>query len=177
MSDGRSGTHRFVEINHRFKKDIRSERVSAWIGPSSWMREQILRCRDFPAADVFVVPFACDFESFWPGNKAEDRKRLDLPVDHKLILFVAENLDESRKGFGDFERVLLRLHNLTADQPGTAPIGALLAGRTEGVEKGTQISCIRTWVYRRSCNFACSVFRRRYTPVRWNRGQSTERCH
>ena len=129
-------SRRFVEINHRFKKDILSNVVSAWIGPSSWMREQILRCRDFPAADVFVVPYACDFESFWPGNKAEDRKRLDLPVDHKLILFVAENLGESRKGFGDFEQVLLRLHNLAADQRGTAPIGALLAGRAEGVEKG-----------------------------------------
>ncbi|MFT3867080.1 MAG: glycosyltransferase family 4 protein [Nibricoccus sp.] len=70
--------------------------------PSQWLANEVERsllCKRF---NVHVIPNGIELEDFYPVEKTEARRRLDLPATAKIVLFVAENLSDPRKGFASF---------------------------------------------------------------------------
>ena len=68
------------------------------ICPSVWLTNLAKQSEVFKNFDVFTVPNCVDTEIFKPLDKVKERKNLQLPQDKKIILFVAENPTDKRKG-------------------------------------------------------------------------------
>lgn len=68
------------------------------ICPSVWLTNLAKQSEVFKNFDVFTVPNCVDTEIFKPHDKVKEREKLRLPQDKKIILFVAENPNDKRKG-------------------------------------------------------------------------------
>jgi len=78
------------------------------VAPSRWLADLGVQ-RGYSPADLTVIPNPVDLHHFNPGTKSEARTRLGLPDQTPLLLFVAANCDDPRKGFGDFCALTVRL--------------------------------------------------------------------
>jgi putative colanic acid biosynthesis glycosyltransferase len=92
---------------------VRSERLVAStnlsiVTPSRWLAELGL-ARGYSPARISVIPNPVDLGHFRLGHKSEARTRLGLPDQAPLLLFVAAQCDDPRKGFDDFCAVVARL--------------------------------------------------------------------
>jgi len=88
-------------VNHWiFKKKQKAWRnlSVSFVAPSNWMAEQVRQSELFADAPVAVISNCLDLEVFKPMDKAECRKKWNLPVDKKLILFGAFDPMDVRKG-------------------------------------------------------------------------------
>jgi glycosyltransferase involved in cell wall biosynthesis len=90
-------SHRNFEIKSRMLQDTRNVTLA---GLSQWMircAEQSALFGKFPAVHL---PNGLDESVFFPENKQSARKKLNLPADKKIILFVTYGtLHTPRKGF------------------------------------------------------------------------------
>lgn len=99
------------------------------ISSSVWLAELAKKSEPFKNFEVHVVPTCLDTNVFRPVNKAEARKKLNLPEDGKKhILFVAEKPGDVRKGMNLLLSALNKLKN-------RANIRVLIVGKKmEGFE-------------------------------------------
>ena len=70
-----------------------------FVTPSRWLAQEAERSsliRQFPLS---LIPYGLDTEVFAPRNRGHARDVLGLPADAKVILFLADGLDNRRKGF------------------------------------------------------------------------------
>jgi glycosyltransferase involved in cell wall biosynthesis len=83
----------------RFKRKVYERSRLTLVTPSRWLgglvRESPLLGR-FPVHDI---PYGVATDVYSPGPKDEARRRLDLPLDRNVALFVATDLEEPRKGY------------------------------------------------------------------------------
>ena len=71
------------------------------VSPSEWLAEIAIE-RGYPESRVTVIPNPVDVEQFSLTNPTASRQVLDLPFGKKIILFVAAQCDDPRKGYLDF---------------------------------------------------------------------------
>ncbi|MDH4316867.1 MAG: glycosyltransferase [Desulfobulbaceae bacterium] len=69
------------------------------IFPSRWLMDCAASSLLFKNKDLKVIPNSIDIKAFQPMPQGEARRLLDLPEDIFIILFVASDMNESRKGF------------------------------------------------------------------------------
>ena len=79
---------------------------------SNWLAECARESVLFKDLPVDVIPNCLDLNVFKPMDQTEARRRFNLPLDKKLILFGAYNPSDWRKG-GDLLDLALRQLNLT----------------------------------------------------------------
>jgi len=70
-----------------------------FVTPSHWLKHELLRSSLGQGAHCEVIPNGINQEVFRPRDKSFARDFFDLPTDKHIILFVAENLLNKRKGF------------------------------------------------------------------------------
>jgi glycosyltransferase involved in cell wall biosynthesis len=83
----------------RYKRRVYRRSRLTLVTPSRWLArlvEQSPLLRDFP---LHHIPYGVDTQVYSPGRKDEARRRLGLPLDRNVVLFVATDLAEERKGF------------------------------------------------------------------------------
>ena len=85
--------------------------------PSEWLAGEARRSAVFGRFEARVIPNGIDLETFRPlENRADVRRRLGLEPADRAVLFVAEIIDDTRKGRRELERTLAdvaaRLPNL-----------------------------------------------------------------
>lgn len=93
----------------RFKRSVYSRSRLALVTPSRWLAELVRESpllRRFP---VHHIPYGVDTQVYSPGRQDEARRRLGLPLDRKIVLFVATDLAEQRKGFHLLDEALSSL--------------------------------------------------------------------
>jgi glycosyltransferase involved in cell wall biosynthesis len=69
------------------------------ICPSRWLAREVGRstlCRRF---DTHIIPNGVNLRDYYPVERAEARRRFNLPAKAKIVLFVAEQIEDPRKGF------------------------------------------------------------------------------
>jgi glycosyltransferase involved in cell wall biosynthesis len=69
------------------------------VAPSRWLAEEARKSPligKFPAS---VIPYGLDLEIFKPRNKQSAREVLGIPQSAKAVLFLADGMDNERKGF------------------------------------------------------------------------------
>lgn len=87
-------------FNKKFIKNI------AIIGCSKWLTNRAKKSSLFKDFSVKAIPNPIDISLFSPQNKIESRQKLGLPIDKKLILFVAAKVSVIWKGFSYFQESL-----------------------------------------------------------------------
>jgi glycosyltransferase involved in cell wall biosynthesis len=130
-----AGSQRLVEISHRFKRSLFLRSLRALVCPSTWIQNEIARCSGFEAVQSFLVPYAWDPTKFWPERKAFARSALGVPSDRIWLLFVAENVNETRKGFGHFLQLVRNAEERMRDEGNRIRCGVLITGRGESISE------------------------------------------
>jgi Glycosyltransferase len=77
------------------------------VTPSRWLAELGL-ARGYSRTRIAVIPNPVDLGRFGLGDRSEARARLGLSNQGPLLLFVAANCDDPRKGFADFCAIVER---------------------------------------------------------------------
>lgn len=67
-----------------------------------WMNEEVRRSTLLEPFQSTVIPYGIDTDIFAPLEKLVTRSALQLPLEPKIVLFVAASLQARRKGFGQF---------------------------------------------------------------------------
>jgi glycosyltransferase involved in cell wall biosynthesis len=91
--------------NAIFNLRLRSGSISI-IGCSKWLANRAKKSSLFKDFSVKAIPNPIDISLFSPQNKNESRQKLGLPIDKKLILFVAAKVSVIWKGFSYFQESL-----------------------------------------------------------------------
>lgn len=70
-----------------------------FVTPSKWLAGEVKRSLFFGKFPVRVIPHGLDLEEFAPRNRESVRDLLGIPRDARVLLFVAEDIANRRKGF------------------------------------------------------------------------------
>jgi glycosyltransferase involved in cell wall biosynthesis len=68
------------------------------VAPSRWLAEEAKKSTLLGHLPVIVIPYGVDTERFQPRDKRPARERYGIPMEAKVILFVADWASEKRKG-------------------------------------------------------------------------------
>lgn len=85
---------------------LQSGRNITIVGCSQWLSNRAKKSSLLKDFSVKAIPNPLDTNLFSPQNKAEARTKLGLPIDKKLILFVAAKVSVIWKGFSYFQESL-----------------------------------------------------------------------
>jgi glycosyltransferase involved in cell wall biosynthesis len=69
------------------------------VAPSRWLAEEARRSTLLSGVRVDVIPYGLDLDVFTPRDRAFSRKLLGMPQDARVIFFLADVIDNRRKGF------------------------------------------------------------------------------
>lgn len=88
-----------IQENLQLKKKIFASKEFTVVSPSKWLHEEAKKAQNlYPLAKHAHIPNGIHTEIFKPCKQEEARQKLGLPLDKKIILFVAASADSSRKG-------------------------------------------------------------------------------
>lgn len=73
-----------------------------------------------------LIPCGLNIDTFKNTPKAEARKKLNIPIDTPLVLFVAESIENKRKGFQHFAQLMQKMN----DQP----VNYAVVGKGDSIE-------------------------------------------
>ncbi len=114
----------FAEINqfiHQIKlegithaEQLRIVPITKWIAQKS-KKSQLLRRFKHE-----FIPNGLDLQIFKPTDQEASRKILGLPLDKKIVLFIADSIDNQRKGFSYLREAL---HNIPTENVVLAIVG------------------------------------------------------
>jgi glycosyltransferase involved in cell wall biosynthesis len=96
-------TRRVLERKREVLRRVPPERLTV-VSPSAWLARETRRSALFGHFDVHVIPNGIDVQEFHPMPQTEARARLNLPAEARMVLFVAEQVVDRRKGL----RLLLK---------------------------------------------------------------------
>jgi glycosyltransferase involved in cell wall biosynthesis len=98
------------------------------VSPSEWLAREARRSTLFRDFEVRVIPNGIDLHEFRPMDRNDARRRLNLPIDARIVLFVADLIADRRKGL----RLLLKAFWEIRDIPGLLLV-TLGRGDYEGI--------------------------------------------
>jgi len=96
---------------------------------SRWLMDQAKKSGLIKGQAVCSIPNTIDTKVYRPSDKTEARRRLSLPQDRKIILFVAQKVSDERKGMPYLAKAIGKLTELHPQYKSTAAI-AVLGGKT-----------------------------------------------
>jgi glycosyltransferase involved in cell wall biosynthesis len=76
---------------------IPAERLH-FVSPSAWLAAEVRSSAACGRFEASVIPYSLDLEVFRPADRAQARAALGLAPDRVIVLFVADVLDNRRKG-------------------------------------------------------------------------------
>jgi glycosyltransferase involved in cell wall biosynthesis len=79
------------------------------VSPSAWLLNESLNSELFSGFSHSLIPYGLDEKVFINHNKAESRRLLNIPDDQLVLLFVADNITNRRKGL---DYLLTAIENL-----------------------------------------------------------------
>jgi glycosyltransferase involved in cell wall biosynthesis len=94
------------------------------VGTSRWIAAESRRSSLLKPFPVTVIPNGLDTREFMPRDKGFSRDLWDVPRDAKVILFIADSLENRRKGFGYVAEALAGLGG-SVQKPFLVSIGNL----------------------------------------------------
>jgi len=69
------------------------------VAPSRWLIDEAQESSLIDSSCVHFIPHGIDEKIFKPRNTSSIRRKLEIPRDKKIILFVAQSSSNTRKGF------------------------------------------------------------------------------
>jgi glycosyltransferase involved in cell wall biosynthesis len=93
----------------RLKRSAYARSRLTLVVPSQWLRELVQSSPLLGRFPVHRIPNGIDTTLFRPGAQAEARRRLDLPLDRRIVFFAAADLEERRKGLHLLQAAVRRM--------------------------------------------------------------------
>lgn len=105
-------TRRILRRKQRALARVRPGRLVV-VCPSRWLADEARGSTLFGRFDVRVIPNGLDLERYRPVDRLEARRQLGLPESARIVLFVADLIEDERKGL----RALLAAAEAIRDVP------------------------------------------------------------
>lgn len=102
-------------VNFSLKKKVYQDSSFTVVCPSRWLCELAKQSPLFQDKHVLYIPYGIDTDVFFPRDKILARRWLGIPEGHKVILTVAHDLLDQRKGFRYFQEGLERARRHLGD--------------------------------------------------------------
>ncbi len=80
------------------KKEIFKNAKITFVTCSHWLKKEAENSSLLADFKIISIPNPIDTEEFYPKDKIEIRRKLNLPKNKRLILFAAANISDERKG-------------------------------------------------------------------------------
>ena len=94
------------------KKNLINKKNVFFIAHNRWMLNKVISLYPHLKSKIFLSKYyPIDTNVFKPRNKFNLRKKYNLPLDKKIILFSAQDVNDRRKGYHYFKKILTRLSN------------------------------------------------------------------
>jgi len=94
------------------KKNLINKKNIFFIAHNKWMLNKAVDLYPNLKNKIFLSKYyPIDTKVFKPRNKFNLRKKYNLPLDKKIILFSAQDVNDKRKGYHYFKEILSRLSN------------------------------------------------------------------
>ncbi len=106
-------TRRILNRKQRIFARISPARFTI-ICPSRWLAREAGRSAICQRFDTRIIPNGVDQRDFFPVEQTEARRRFNLPTEARIVLFVADQIEDRRKGF----RFLLKAFDAIRAIPG-----------------------------------------------------------
>ncbi|MCI0645221.1 MAG: glycosyltransferase family 4 protein [Chloroflexi bacterium] len=100
------------------------------VTPSNWLLSLVQKSILTDAASLHCIPNGVDLEIFCPQERAMVRRKLDVPLDAKVVMFIAARVTSGRKGFAYLLEALKEVEN--------EPVFLLTIGEQVAVEDQLQ---------------------------------------
>jgi glycosyltransferase involved in cell wall biosynthesis len=100
-------SHKVWERKQRLFSRVPSARLH-FVTPSRWLADEVKRSPFLGRFPVGVIPYGLDLEEFAPRHRENVRDLLGIPRNARVLLFVAEEVDNRRKGFALLIEALAR---------------------------------------------------------------------
>lgn len=97
-------------LNYK-KKCLQNVKNLHIVSPSKWLLESSKNSELFAQYPHYHIPYGFPTDIFRPLDKQVCREILGLPLEKKIILFVADNVESTRKGFAFLKKALEPLQN------------------------------------------------------------------
>ena len=125
------------------KQNIYKKGNITFVGCSQWITDRAKQA--MPDAEVVHINNCVPHNIFRHIDQMEARKKLDLPLDNKIILFCSQNLNDERKGFAFLQQALEKftIHNSQFIIQGPQSM-ALDSHSPKGGEGGDQLSTLNS---------------------------------
>ena len=109
---------KFNDLSHQVWKNkksafdqVPSSRLQI-ITPSRWLAEKVSASSLLRNYAVSTIPLGLDLEEYAPRDKALAREILGIPKDARVVLFVAQDIKDKRKGYGILLEALKLLNDV-----------------------------------------------------------------
>lgn len=122
-------SHRMADLSHwtyTQKKAILDSIDMTVVAPNHWMFDYISENPITRKQNHRHIPYGIDTTVFVPQPPVDVRRALGLPLDKKLLLFVAFKLDDARKGIQYYPSLLQQLKEKQGDNLGLVVVGGNL---------------------------------------------------
>jgi glycosyltransferase involved in cell wall biosynthesis len=106
-SDSRDFSYKVWERKRGLFSTVLPSRLR-FVTPSRWLAEEVRRSPILGKFPICVIPYGLDLEEFAPRNQETVRDLLGIPRDARVLLFVAEDIGNRRKGFVHLLEALAR---------------------------------------------------------------------
>ena len=100
----------FSKVTFKEKLNTYSSKIQI-VTPSKWLSSEAKSSKLFSNNTITTIPYNIDFNLFKPTDKKTARKKFNLNINKKIILFVSMNVEDERKGFKWFKEAILKLEN------------------------------------------------------------------
>lgn len=94
------------------KQELYKKGNITFVGCSEWITQRAKQA--MPEEQVVHINNCIPHNIFRPIDQQEARKRLDLPLDKKIILFCSQNLNDERKGYVYLQQALEKLSTINS---------------------------------------------------------------
>ena len=92
------------------KKNLINKKNIFFIAHNRWMLNKVVDLYPHLKSKIFLSKYyPINTKVFKPRNKFNLRKKYNLPLDKKIILFSAQDIDDKRKGYYYFNKILNKL--------------------------------------------------------------------
>jgi glycosyltransferase involved in cell wall biosynthesis len=110
-SDPRDVTRRVIRRKRRALSGICDSKLTV-VSPSRWMADEARRSSLFGRFESFVIPYGLNLRTFRPVSKEGARRRFALESNERVVLFIADRLRSTLKGWSQLQRALAEIPDL-----------------------------------------------------------------
>lgn len=92
------------------------ENVLTAVTPSTWLTNEVINSRVMQNINAHTIPNGIDITTFRPQEKTTTRKELGIPNDRLILGFIANDINDPRKGLDVLAEALQNLKEIYKDR-------------------------------------------------------------